>query len=214
MAIGSKSTCTIGLYGAMPVWLENDAPNTRSASASFITHDATGVPLRPSTPQPSGWWSETWPLALNVVSTGARSRLGELHHGVHVEPGAVADDDHRAAGPGSSTATASTVALAGGGTSVRPPGRPDRRRGHLRAGWTCTSSGSTRWPTPRSTTACLSARVISSAWSDPGSSVREKPATSENAPARSRSWNAPRPSTLDGTCPQMASTGARSTLAS
>ena len=55
----------------MPVWLENDAPKTTSRSDSFISHDATGVPLRPSTPQPSGWWSEIWPLALNVVSTGA-----------------------------------------------------------------------------------------------------------------------------------------------
>ena len=31
-AIGSKSTCTIGLYDAMPVWFENDAPNTMSRS--------------------------------------------------------------------------------------------------------------------------------------------------------------------------------------
>ena len=34
---------------------------------------ATGVPLRPSTPAPSGWRSETCPLALNVVRTGAPS---------------------------------------------------------------------------------------------------------------------------------------------
>jgi hypothetical protein len=32
------------------------------------------VPLRPSTPAPSGWVSGTRPLALNVVSTGACSR--------------------------------------------------------------------------------------------------------------------------------------------
>ena len=42
----------------MPVWFENDAPNTSSRSDSFISQLATGVPLRPSTPAPSGWWSE------------------------------------------------------------------------------------------------------------------------------------------------------------
>ena len=94
-AIGSKSTWTIGLYGAMPVWFENDAPNTSSRSDSFISQLATGVPLRPSTPAPSGWRSDTWPLALNVVSTGASKRLGEREHRRHVEAHAVADDDHR-----------------------------------------------------------------------------------------------------------------------
>ena len=57
----------------MPVWFENEAPNTSSRSDSFISQLATGVPLRPSTPAPSGWRSDTWPLALNVVSTGASS---------------------------------------------------------------------------------------------------------------------------------------------
>ena len=31
----------------MPVWFENDAPNTRSGSASFISQLATGVPDAP-----------------------------------------------------------------------------------------------------------------------------------------------------------------------
>ena len=57
----------------MPVWFENDAPNTRRVSASFMSQLATGVPERPSTPPASGWWSGIWPLALNVVRTGASS---------------------------------------------------------------------------------------------------------------------------------------------
>ena len=58
----------------MPVWFENDAPTTMSRSDSFISQLATGVPLRPRTPAPSGWVSGTRPFALNVVSTGACSR--------------------------------------------------------------------------------------------------------------------------------------------
>ncbi len=56
------------------MWLENDAPSTSSRSASFMNQLATGVPLRPSTPQASGWSSAIWPLALNVVITGAPIR--------------------------------------------------------------------------------------------------------------------------------------------
>ena len=55
---------------------------------------------------------------------------------------------------------------------------------------------------------------MSSAWSDSGSTVFDQLATSANAAVRSTSWNAPRPSTFDGTCPEIASTGARSALAS
>ena len=73
-ASGSASTWMIGLYDAMPVWFANDAPNTTSRSDSFMSHDATGVPLRPSTPHASGWSSATMPLALNVVAIGAFSR--------------------------------------------------------------------------------------------------------------------------------------------
>ncbi len=54
IAAGLSSICTIGLYGAIPVWLAKDAPITISRSASFISQLATGVPLRPSTPAPSG----------------------------------------------------------------------------------------------------------------------------------------------------------------
>ena len=64
IAVGVSSTCTIGLHGAMPVWLENDAPTTSSRSASFISQLATGVPLRPSTPAPSGCVSGHQPLGL------------------------------------------------------------------------------------------------------------------------------------------------------
>ena len=62
--------------------------------------------------------------------------------------------------------------------------------------------------------ACLTASVISSAGSAPATTVWEYVATSRNAPVRSRSWNAPRPATDDGTCPEIASTGERSTFAS
>ena len=48
------------------------AGRTRSSASC-----ATGVPLRPSTPAPSGCVSGTRPLALNVVSTGACEPLGE-----------------------------------------------------------------------------------------------------------------------------------------
>jgi hypothetical protein len=42
----------VDFLGVMPVWFKNDAPSTRSTSASFINHEAMGVPLRPSTPIP------------------------------------------------------------------------------------------------------------------------------------------------------------------
>jgi hypothetical protein len=56
-----------------PLWFENEAPSTTSRSASFMIQLATGVPLRPSTPQASGCSSPIWPLALKVVITGAPS---------------------------------------------------------------------------------------------------------------------------------------------
>ena len=59
---------------------------------------ATGVPLRPSTPQASGWSSAIWPLALNVVITGAPSRSASAITCIAVEAGAVPDDDHRPLG--------------------------------------------------------------------------------------------------------------------
>ena len=59
---------------------------------------ATGVPLRPSTPQASGWSSAIWPLALNVVITGAPSRSASAIIASHVKARAVTDDDHRTLG--------------------------------------------------------------------------------------------------------------------
>ena len=56
---------------------------------------ATGVPLRPSTPQASGWSSGICPLALNVVITGAPIRSASAIDLLAVEARAVADDDHR-----------------------------------------------------------------------------------------------------------------------
>ena len=81
MAAGLSSICRMGLYGAIPVWLANDAPTTISRSASFISQLATGVPLRPSTPAPSGWVSGIMPLALKVVRTGALSRSARRRSG-------------------------------------------------------------------------------------------------------------------------------------
>ncbi len=52
--IRSKSTWMVGTHEAMPVWLENDAPSTSSASLRPITAEATGVPERPTTPQARG----------------------------------------------------------------------------------------------------------------------------------------------------------------
>ena len=81
MAAGLSSICRMGLYGAIPVWLAKEAPTTISRSASFISQLATGVPLRPSTPAPSGWVSGIRPLALKVVRTGALSRSARSRSG-------------------------------------------------------------------------------------------------------------------------------------
>ena len=64
---------------------------------------------------------------------------------------------------------------------------------------TCTSSGNTRCDTPRCSRACFTASTTSSAWSVLAYMVRENTLTSSNAPVRLTSWNAPRPSTFDGT---------------
>ena len=172
-AIGSKSTCTIGLYGAIPVWFENDAPNTSRRSDSFISQLATGVPLRPSTPAPSGCRSDTSPFALNVVSTGAPNASANA---------TTAAISNRAPWPATMTgrfacsinASASWIARAGG--SIRSSAtRPMGAEGRAPAGAasSCTSSGRTRCATLRPTIACLSASVMSSAWSDSGSTVCE-----------------------------------------
>ena len=198
----------------MPVWFENDAPKATIRSLSFMNQLAMGVPLRPSTPQPNGWRSEICPLALNVVATGAaifsaRATTASMSKRA---PAPTMISGRRAAAMRS---TAAARTSAGGATSrcaTRPAGPP--AAAPSAAGSTCTSSGSTRWPTARSTTAFLQARVMSSAWLLPACTVWLYVATSANAASRSRSWNAPRPATAEGTCPVTASTGARSTLAS
>ncbi len=70
-AMGSKSTWMVGFLGVIPVWLLKLAPNTSRQSLSFMNQLAIGVPLRPSTPQASGWRSGMSPFALKVVITGA-----------------------------------------------------------------------------------------------------------------------------------------------
>ena len=198
----------------MPVWLLNDAPKTSSRSASFITHDATGVPLRPSTPQASGCSSGIWPLALNVVMTGAPSRSASA-----ITPSM----SKRAPWPTMITGRdeaairlwASASASAGGwilASPIRPSGVP--AWAPSAAGIVCTSSGKTRCDTPGVSVACLTASPISSACGLLGNTVWLKAATEPNAPRRSTSWKLCTPSTLVATWPVSASTGARSTFAS
>ena len=215
-ADGSTSTCTIGLYAAMPVWLENDAPNT-SEQVGLVHQpaDATGVPLRPSTPAPSGWLSGTRPLALNVVSTGAPSRSASARTSSHGDAGAVPDDDHRPAGVahergGAASSAPSAGAIAQVGEPAgRGRGRPRRDGQHLHL------VGQHEVGDAAAVDRVLDrechrarrgrSRRARSSW---------RPRRRRRRADRSRSWNAPRPSTFDGTCPEIASTGARSTLAS
>ena len=163
---GSSSIWMIGLYDAMPVWLENDAPTTISRSDSFISQLATGVPLRPSTPAPSGWVSGTSPLALKVVSTGAPSRSASATSSALAGPGTVADDEDRALRVAHAAAAAARC-LRRRGRSRRSANRPSGAGGARSDGSSWTSSGSTRCATPRPSTACLTARAASSAWSLP-----------------------------------------------
>ena len=194
MEPGSSSICMIGLYDAMPVWFENDAPTTTNRSDSFISQLATGVPLRPSTPAPSGWVSGTIPLALNVVSTGAPSRSASATScslprrapwpTTNTGPPRVAQQDRGARRP-----------PAASGPICRVLNRPAGVAGAASEGCSCTSSGSTRCATPRPSIACLTASAASSAWSLPAWTVVVETATSRKTADRSRSWNAPRPIT-------------------
>ncbi len=181
----SPVTATIGRSAAAAhEWLLNDAPTAISRSASFISQPATGVPLRPSTPAPSGWVSGTRPLALNVVRTGAprRSASAVTSATASRAPWPTTNTGRRASR--TSAAAAVTAAAAGG------PDRPDRRP----SGVTASAAGS--------------------AWSLPLWTVVVDTATSRKTAERSTSWNAPRPRTFDGTWPEIASTGAPSSLAS
>ena len=186
--------------------------STSSRSASFISQLATGVPLRPSTPAPSGCVSGTSPLALNVVSTGApscsasattsRGRRGR--RGRRRSPVVGRPPPARSPGP-----ARRRPGRPGAASSGRPGSRPAACEG-----WACTSSGSTRCATPRPSRACLTARAASSAWSLPDCTVVVEIATSRKTrrgrgPGRRRG-RAP----WTGTWPETATTGAPSSLAS
>ena len=178
---------------------------------------ATGVPLRPSTPQPSGWSVGDLALGLERRDDRRVERFGEREHGGHVEAGAVADDDHRPARAGDERRArrrAPRPAARSRRSASRPPGR--RGAARRRPGATCTSSGSTRWATPRSTSACLQRErhQLGVVGACRARSARTPP-TSANAAVEVDVLEraAPeRPSTAPG--PRCASTGARSTLAS
>jgi len=180
------------------VWLENEAPKTSSRSASFMNQLAMGVPLRPSTPQPSGWSSAIWPLPLKVVTTGAFRRSAKA---------VMAGMSKRAPWPTMisgraepfSSSSASARLSAGGeipSRGRRPAGPPARASP---AGNVCTSSGKIRCATSRSSSACLSARFMSSTCLEPCSTVWLKAATGAKAAARSHSWKAPGPTTCVST---------------
>ena len=146
----------------MPVWLANDTPKVNSRSASFMNQLAMGVPERPSTPQASGWRSPISPLPLKVVATGAPICSANFTmSGIPDRAPWPTMIRGRAAPATAETAAASASA---GGSTVRSPVRPWGVPADLSgAGRTCTSSGSTKWATSRSTMAVLQARVISSA---------------------------------------------------
>ena len=124
---------------------------------------AMGVPLRPSTPQPSGCVSEMIPLALKVVITGHRRRSASA---------VIRSMLKRAPWPTMitgrsaffSSVAASSNAPAGGAMVlrvIRPAGPPGSLPSE--AGSTCTSSGKIRCDTPRFRIALLHARLTSSA---------------------------------------------------
>ncbi len=66
------------------------------------------------------------------------------------------------------------------GTDPPVPIRPSGVAAATSLGSTCTSSGKTRCATPRPSTACLTARAASSAWSLPASTVAFQTDTSRN----------------------------------
>ena len=198
----------------MPVWLENDAPSTSSRSASFITQLATGVPLRPSTPAASGWSSPIWPLALNVVITGAPSCSASAVTALMWKRAPWPTMITGRFEPRSSR-RASAIDSSGGEIvdgDTRPVGPPASAPSG--AGSVCTSSGKIRCATSRRSSAFLHARFISSTGLESCSTGWLQAATEPNAPDRSTSWNAPGPSTCVSTWPVSARTGARSTFAS
>ena len=191
--------------------------STISRSASFITQQATGVPLRPSTPQASGWSSGIWPLALKVVMTGAPSRSASA---------ITAAMSKRAPWPtmitGRDDPAISSHRLGerlGGRARCgrRRSGRPGAGRGALAApGASAPRRGRSGARRRGVSVACLHASSIElGVVGCRGSTVWLHAATAPNAPRRSTSWKAPgRRGPASSTCPVSASTGARSTCAS
>ena len=94
----SRSTWIVGTQVGIDVWLENEAPSTSRQSAWATVWLATGMPERPSTPQPSGWSSGKVPLALKVEITGASRCSASAITASRCGTGAVADDDGRPLG--------------------------------------------------------------------------------------------------------------------
>jgi hypothetical protein len=176
-AMGSRSTCTTGSLGVMPVWLEKDPPITSRRSASFMNQLAMGVPLRPRTPQPSGWWSETRPLPSRVVSTGALSRSARRRTPAICSraPWPTITTGRRAARSRSDARASASAGGAMAGSPTRPAGPGAGTVSGT--GRVCTPSGKIRCETSRPTIACFRASAISSAWRLSGWTVWLQPAT-------------------------------------
>ena len=197
----------------MPVWLENEAPTTMSRSDSFISQLATGVPLRPSTP--------------GAERVGVGDQALGLERGEHrrAEPLGERDD----LGRGRRGRRGRRRSPAGGRRGPAPRPRPARRRRADPARLASRPPGrggllATAAPAPRRAAPGARRRGRRSRASPPARPARRgrcrrctawsRRATSSNTADRSRSWKAPRPSTFDGTCPEIAITGDWSSLAS
>ena len=191
---GSSSICTIGLYGAMPVWFENDAPTTTSRSDSFISQLATGVPLRPSTPGAERVGVGDQALGLERGQHRRAEPLGERRDLASRAAGAVADDDHRAARvarpargarrarrrrAGSGRSASRPAGAAAGCVATAAPAPRRAARGARRRGRRCACLHRERGQL--GVVAAGAARSV------------EETATSAKTADRSRSWNAPRP---------------------
>ena len=156
-AIGSKSTWMIGLYvGDAGVVGERRAEHHEQVG---LVHQPAGDRGAAAAEHAAAERVVVGDLALGLERGEHRRAEGarpEPTTVVHVEAGAVADDDHRPPGAGEQRRAPRRAAAAGGAiarSATRPVGPTGRRRPEP-AG-TCTSSGSTRWATSRSTMACL-----------------------------------------------------------
>ena len=202
-------------WGSTCGWRTRRRARAGSRPAATVWQ-ATGMPDRPRTPQPSGWSSGKMPLALNVVITGASRCSAKRHDCVAEGAGAVAADDRRPLGgpeqlrrpgparrrAGRSPVAATRPAGAGPAASSSRRAAPGRRR------------GSTRWATSRCTMACFMASAASSVALPGERTVWLHSATASKAFSSGTSWKAPGPMTWVCTWPVSARTGTRSTLAS